>query len=426
MASVIKPLLSLPLLLTLAYLLYLNAVLYQQPATVAVAGQRLDADVLAQLRYLRGPLHDGAAQDMQELYPEGFVFLNALYGLAWSEVAAAVPAGDSLHRRAVDESRWASRQIASEPGRVIFDADLPLPYGAFYNGWLAYSLGRLLRAQHPAQRHPADVALFRSTCARIAAGLISSADASPFPESYRGAAWPADATVCAAALATYDQIYGLRYRPLLHRWLRRVQARVDTLGLIPHAVDARTGRVTEGARGSSQSLMLSLLHDIDPAFGRRQYQQYRRYFVDSRLGLPGIREYPQGQSGWGDVDSGPVLLGIGGAASVVGRRAAQQYDDTVLAAGLRNSLSAFGMAHTRRGQRSYLFGQLPIADAFLAWTNAVAVSPPLRTPGGWRGWFQLFSVGVALGVAWLYRRQPRRRPPVTPPTAARGGEPLPR
>ncbi|RTQ50222.1 hypothetical protein EJV47_11360 [Hymenobacter gummosus] len=286
--------------------------LLRQPATAELAGRPLDADVLAQLRHLQPKLHQGAATDMQGLYPEGFVFLNALYGLAWSEVAAAVPATDALHRQALAESRWAGAQVASGQGRAIFDADLPLPYGAFYNGWLAYPLGRQLLAETPAERRPADEARFRQTCARIADALPDTA--SPFPESYFGAAWPADAAVCVAALAVHNRLYPPRYQPVIRGWLRRVQTRLDTLGLIPHEVEPRTGRVRQGARGASQSLMLALLHDIDPAFGRQQYGLYRRYFVASRLGLPGIREYPQGQFGLGDVDSGPVLWGIGGAA----------------------------------------------------------------------------------------------------------------
>jgi hypothetical protein len=88
MMRVLKALLSLPLLLALAYLLYLNAALCRPPRYVEVAGQPLNADVLAQLRHLQGRLHQGAAADMQELFPEGFVFTNALYSLSWSEVAA--------------------------------------------------------------------------------------------------------------------------------------------------------------------------------------------------------------------------------------------------------------------------------------------------------------------------------------------------
>ncbi|RTQ50223.1 hypothetical protein EJV47_11365 [Hymenobacter gummosus] len=89
------------------------------------------------------------------------------------------------------------------------------------------------------------------------------------------------------------------------------------------------------------------------------------------------------------------------------------------------------MAYTSGGRRSYLFGQLPIADAFLVWGNAVAVQPPLPTPGGWRGWFQLLSLAVAGLAAWWFRRPPARTKPVAAPepapahTTPDNGEPLP-
>lgn len=283
------------------------------------------------------------------------------------------------------------QEIASPRGQAVFNPDLPLPYGAFYVGWLNYALGKQLAAQAPERRLPADTALFGRNCARLARELA----ATPYPETYPHLAWPADVTVGVASLAVHDRLYPPRYQSLIQAWLRQVAALTDSSGLLPHEVDLPGGQPREGARGSSQSLTLSLLADIDPAFGRRQYQQYRRYFVASRLGLPGIREYAPGHPGGGDIDSGPVVWGIGGAASVVGRRAARLYGDAALAEGLRGSLEAFGMARTVDGRRAYLFGQLPLADAFLAWGNAADIRPNAAPTGHWRWRFQLYSAGAA-------------------------------
>lgn len=421
MKRILKALLSLPLLLGLAYLLYLNAALYRRPRAVAVAGQHLNADVLAQLRHLQQRLHRGAATDMQGLFPEGFVFTNALYSLAWSEVAAAAPGSSQLHRQAVAESRWAVQQIASPQGQAIFNPDLPLPYGAFYVGWLNYPLGKQLAAQTPAERRPADTALFARHCARLAAVLDSSA--APYPETYPGIAWPADVAVGVASLAVHDQLYRPRYQRTIRHWLRRAAALTDSSGLLPHEAEFGSGRPREGARGSSQSLMLCLLADIDPAFGRRQFQGYRRHFVDERLGLPGIREYPFGNAGGADVDSGPVVWQIGGAASVVGRRAAREYGELELAEGLRSSLEAFGLAGTTEGRRAYLFGQLPLADAFLAWGNAIDIKPQPPVGHNWRWRFQLYSLGAAGLLVGLLVLLWRRRGASAAHTAVQGWTP---
>ena len=392
MIRTLKALLSLPLLLALAGLLYLNAALCYQPSYLAVAGQPLNADVLAQLRHLQARLHQGAAADMQQVFPEGFVFTNALYSLSWSEVAAAAPPTSALHQQAAAESRWAVQQIAAPQGQAIFNPDLPLPYGAFYVGWLNYALGKQLAGQLPDERPAADTSLFRRNCARLAQVL----DRTVYPETYRNLTWPADVLVGVASLAEHDRLYPPRYQGTIRAWLRRATALTDSSGLLPHETTFPGGRPLEGARGSSQSLMLSLLFDIDPQLGRRYFRTYRRRFVDYRLGLPGIREYPHdGAVAGADVDSGPVVWGIGGAASVVGRRTARQYGDLALAEGLRASLEAFGLASTTKGQRTYLFGQVPLADAFLAWSNVVDLRPyPAPTPG-WRGYFQLYSAAAA-------------------------------
>ncbi|WP_227764511.1 hypothetical protein [Hymenobacter sp. 15J16-1T3B] len=379
----------------------------RRPIYVNVGGQRLNADVLAQLRHLQPRLHAGAATDMQGLFPEGFVFTNALYSLSWSEVAAAAPPASRLHQAAVAESRWAVQQLASPEGKAIFNPDLPLPYGAFYVGWLNYALGKQLGAQTPAERQAADTAAFRRSCAHLAQ-VLDSAD-SPYLETYRNLAWPADVAVGVASLAVHDRLYPPRYQRTIRRWLRRVAAFTDSSGLLPHEVEFTSGQPREGARGSSQSLMLCLLADIDPAFGRRQFQGYQRYFVDRRLGLLGIREYPFGSTLGADVDSGPVIWEIGGAASVVGRRAVQLYGETELAEALRGSMEAFGLASTADGKRAYLFGQLPLADAFLVWGNAAAIQPQPAPAHNWRWRFQLYSLLVAAAASgllfWLWRRR---------------------
>ncbi|RAK67084.1 hypothetical protein DLM85_12870 [Hymenobacter edaphi] len=390
----------------MAFLLYLNAALYYRPHYFDVGGQRLNADVLAQLRHLQERMHQGAAADMQELFPEGFVFTNAFYSLSWSEVAAAAPPASQLHQDAVSESRWAVQQIASPQGRAIFNPDLPLPYGAFYVGWLNYALGKQLAAQLPAQRLTADTALFRHNCARLARVLDSTA--APYPETYPNLTWPADVAVGVASLAEHDRLYPPRYQGPIRSWLRRAAALTYSSGLLPHEVEFASGRPREGARGSSQSLLLCLLADIEPTFGRAQFRQYRRHFVDRRLGLPGIREYPFGSALGADVDSGPVIWEIDGAASVVGRRAAQQYGDVALAEGLHCSMETFGLARTVDGKRAYLFGELPLADAFLVWGNAAAIKPGPAPAANWRWRFQLYCLATAAVTGallfWLWRR----------------------
>jgi len=64
--------------------------------------------------------------------------------------------------------------------------------------------------------------------------------------------------------------------------------------------------------------------------------------------------------------------------------------------GLRNSIEAFGAAYTWNGKKKYVFGQLPMADAFIAWSNVAAQESAIKTTSNWRWKFQLGSALVLL------------------------------
>ncbi|UOG73986.1 hypothetical protein MTX78_17910 [Hymenobacter tibetensis] len=403
MRTLFRALLSLSLL----YLLYLNYRLYYQPQMEAVAGRPLNQDLLSQLRFLKTRMHQGAGEDMQQLYPEGFVYLNALYGLSWVELAGGLPNSAALRHEALGETAWAMRAIFSPAGRRIFEQELPLPYGAYYQGWSTYLLGRYLAAQTPTERAADDVRLFKQNCAQIAQAVAVSP--TPYLESYSGAAWPADGVMCLAALACHDRILPPRYQPTIRQWLTVVDTRLDSLGMIPHKTDARTGAVQQAALGASQSQLLNFLYEIDSTYARRHFRLYRHHFLTSRFGLPGMRESAQEADNAEHIDSGPVLLDVGGAASIVGRRVMQRYGDTVTAIGLRNSIEAFGMPYQVSDQKRYLFGVLPIADAFIAWSNSLEVNHTMSTSSSWRGHFQALSALLAAGLlvaVYLLRRKP--------------------
>lgn len=174
--------------------IYLNYHLYYTPHI-----QGVNQDVVEQLRFLREELHTGAGQRMQQLYPEGLVYLNSLYALAWIELLPYLPATTPLGREARVEAQWALQEIQSPVAQSIFNPDLPLPSGAFYQGWSAYVLGRYLTALPPSERDTTHVNQFRQQCARIATALENSP--TPYLESYSGAAWPADGVMDVAGWA---------------------------------------------------------------------------------------------------------------------------------------------------------------------------------------------------------------------------------
>lgn len=209
-----------------------------------------------------------------------------------------------------------------------------------------------------------------------------------------------------AAVSEADQLSGnSSYAQLKKIWLRKVKQRLDPkTGLIPHSVTPYNGEIQEGPRGSSQSLMLSFLPAIDSVFAKEQYALYEQYFATHRLGLTAISEYPKGTSGRGDIDSGPVIWGVGGAASIVGQRAAAVNGRPARYKELRNTFEAFGMAFTWSGKKRFVFGQLTVADAFIPWSNALENREDKFPTGGWQWQFQLYSLIVFGILVWLLRK----------------------
>jgi hypothetical protein len=192
------------------------------------------------------------------------------------------------------------------------------------------------------------------------------------------------------------------YKETIQQWLEKVKQNLDPLGLIPHGVHAVSGESVHPSRGSSQSLMLTFLSEIDPDFARDQFNIYKERFLDYRFGLPAIREYPLGKSGSGDVDSGPVILDLGAAATIVGFKTMNTFGEPAIGAAIRNGIEAFGLPVTNHTRKKYLFGMLPMADAFITWGHS---SESTATTTGERDAsflsFHLYSACIGLALIFL-------------------------
>jgi hypothetical protein len=248
----------------------LGAVRLVAPATADVTGE--PAGIRRQLAFLRAALDDGAGDEAQRLFPEGYFFLHVLYGLSWVELGMRGPVGE---RAAVlREARWALGRLDSPPGRAPFNPDLTPSYGVFYRGWTNWLRGAVLSLQPAGQRDTAE--LHRFTDDSSALGAAFDASASPYLAAYPGQAWPVDSTVAVASLRRHDALLPARFGDTVRRWLHQVRQRLDpTTGLLPHRVEVDTGNPVEVSRGSSQSIIERFLVDIDPVFAREQYERFR-------------------------------------------------------------------------------------------------------------------------------------------------------
>ncbi|WP_345155330.1 hypothetical protein [Nonomuraea rubra] len=379
------------------------------PATAGPDGE--PPGVRRQLAFLRSALDAGAAGQAQALFPEGYFFLHVLYGLSWVELAQR---DGTTRPEALRESRWALRRLDAPPGREPFSPDLDPPHGVFYRGWTNWLRGGVLALQPDDARDPAELRRFTEDSAAL--GRAFDRSRSPFLEAYPGQSWPVDSTVAVASLRLHDTLRPPRYAATVDRWLRGTRERLDPrTGLIPHRAEPGTGEPAEVARGSSQSLIQRFLADIDPAFSAGQYLRFRDRYVVTPLGLgPAVREYPRGMDGPGDVDSGPLPLGVSLSATAVTLGAAQVRGDAPLAAALASYGELAGLPIGTPWTKRYAFGLLPVGDAFLAWSKTARpwVSrpdgpPPASVTWWWRAPLLLLLavIGTAPWAPALWRRR---------------------
>lgn len=401
-----RVLLGAVLIPVLAVLLLLNVRPYRPGGPPAVQ---------AQLRHLEGTLARGAATEMQDLFPEGYVFTWALYGLASAQLAGQLGTHDARRAHLLAETRRALAAVHSEEGRAPFEAEMSPRHGVFHASWALYLLAEYVRAAGPANLPPPVVQEFTREADRFAQALADYGG--PFLESYPEQVWPADTAPGIAALGIHDAVVGPRYGETIRRWVADARARLDPrLGAVSHAAEPITGSPKGGVRGESLALVSRLLVDADPQFAREQYALLREHFLDDELGIPGVREYPHGVEGTGDVDSGPIVLGYSGPAVVVGAAAARVHGDLAVADALLGSVELVGVPVELRGRRSYAGGKLPVGDAFIAWArSSPAAGPGHHTwgpvPAGWFVPLHALSAVVAGLLVWLGWRmvRPARR-----------------
>jgi hypothetical protein len=166
-----------------------------------------------------------------------------------------------------------------------------------------------------------------------ARGLSSELLAAPYRvlDDYPGECYPSDVVWAAAAIARVEELAKAERDRLSREVTSSLAERLsDEYGLPAMRVDSRTGRILQRSRGCSNSGLLSFAFELDPGTARGWYSRYEAHYWVRNRWLAGFREHPRGASqAFADVDSGPIVFGIGTAASLFGvgaARAAGRFD----------------------------------------------------------------------------------------------------
>jgi hypothetical protein len=184
-------------------------------------------------------------------------------------------------------------------------------------------------------------------------------------ETYPGQSFPTDVAACAAAVALHARATGTDRSELLSAWSRRFRAEwIDPAsGYLWQRGNSSTGAHHDAPRGSGTAVAAYFLSFVDPGLSRDLTLALERH-QRSFLGFVAIREYAEGYSGSGDVDSGPVVLGTSVTATGFAVGAARANGRQAFFDGLVRTVHAFGAPTvTGEGERFAVAG--PFGDAVM-------------------------------------------------------------
>jgi hypothetical protein len=273
------------------------------------------------------------------------------------ELYARAFVGYALVDLALDTPEYRPR-AAALLDRLAAQMALPASGARFHTGETVIA-GRKLSSSAAQRGHLALVLVGRELIAprkdpflrELSRGLARDLERAPnhLLPTYDRRAWPADNEVIAAALALYAA--RVEADPVVLEGLYSLEKSLATLearGLPPSEVAPGTLRGIDVARGCALSWSVAMRGLHDRAGAERLYRGYRAAFFTDLGAVVGFREWPRGVTRSGDDDSGPIVLGIGVAASGIGLGAARLVGASTDEWRLRASAQAAGLSAVER------------------------------------------------------------------------------
>ena len=139
------------------------------------------------------------------------------------------------------------------------------------------------------------------------------------PESYPDECWMFDVTTALAAIRIADVVDGADHSDLRRRWVAIAKKKfLDKRTGILVSDFNYAGNIIDGPRGSTIWMVAHNLLLIDPDFARDQYRRAEEQLAIESGGFGFSREFPRGQLGERDIDSGPVVPILHASASASG------------------------------------------------------------------------------------------------------------
>lgn len=250
--------------------------------------------------------------------------------------------------------------FGAEAWRVAALDDLTTDRGHAYLGYVNLALG-MYRLIDPRNR-------FAGLHDRITEALARRIALAPHGliETYPGEAYPADTASVVGSIGLHDRATGGDHHALLAAWSAKFRARwiEPRSGMLLQAGDPVTGLPRGPARASHTALGVYALSFADPELSRELFAALQRSQRATFLGFGAIREDAPGADGSLDIDSGPVVLGVGVSATGFTLGGARIHGDGALYTELYRTTELFGVPHRSGEGRRFLSGG-PLGDAIL-------------------------------------------------------------
>jgi hypothetical protein len=393
-------------------------------ASVAVVPLQQPGDAtLEQRALLRGILRridDGEHVAMRRYFPEGGLFSLSFTGFA---LAAHAHASDSEVLRADARAR-----ILDLLARSDDEANVD-PFASWgkdpWRGVIFEGHRNLLRAAYVqlGGKDARVIAEYQRETADLARRFLAARSGNL--ESFPHQVWPVDNVVALESLRLHDAHFGKSdaTRAIEH-WRHAMRARIDKkTGMFVSEIDVAGSKVRDGPRGCALSWMFAFLPALDADLSRSMWRTYRGEWSVWIDGMVGFREWPPGVNGHVDADTGPIVLGIGGAASAFGVAAAHANGDPNYFQRMLLPLEILtAPSFTWRGEKELFGGHMLLADVLSVWgkTWQPLDAEPMRIEGEDRMHPSLLSARmlaltflgapIALAVRWAISTWRRRRP----------------
>lgn len=271
------------------------------------------------------------------IFPEGDLFPFTLPAMGFaSAVARGRMRPDEATRLSVPLLERAVRAtvgaVDSPAGRL--EALVDYRSHGVYLGQLAMALGFHRLATGDERFEPVRTHLVRLLHRALVASGGMPLDAFP------GASWPFDTIPPVVALHLDDGIHraGAHTKVIAShlRWVR--DAGTDRATGLPWSHLGRHGGAPAPPRGCDLAWRIPLLALIDRAYALETYRRFCHSHWLERVVLAGFAEYPRGADLGSDADSGPILWGMGLAATGFGISAAEVAGDRWRSLRLLNQL----------------------------------------------------------------------------------------